>query len=165
MPIIAVDAMGGWRENWTTIWCGQKDVAFEADQKEKARKQVVVDIMGALKRQGYSVREAAQIAAEELPHLKLDSDLSLQLKGGGGLGFELGEDACVELYRNQKEHGVPLSYNRFALFERLVHLRGTRPDVPPLREPSGEVEGNTARRTAGRLLKKVGLLDAVRKLR
>ena len=72
-PAFAVDAFGGWRENWTTIFCARKSAAFAADRRARLRRQLIVNLMKCETMAGLDDMTAAARVQADLRGLDIDA--------------------------------------------------------------------------------------------
>ena len=101
--IFAEDALGGWRENWFSIYMGRKTPGWAAEQIDKKRKQLAVDLCFAAARGGMSSKEYPQKVAFTLSHLTFDKSGQIQVtERGKGIAMEPTE--VQELYKNRKQY-------------------------------------------------------------
>lgn len=122
----AVDALGGWRENWFTIYAGQKDADYLDERVRRAQAQVVVNAMKMLvDLRGLPEPEAAARLRALLLCYVIDQDEDLR-EVPYGRGLDLSEDDILEAWKTRgrrwrgKPHGaIKISYARFALAARL----------------------------------------------
>lgn len=109
----AVDAFGGWRENWFTIYVGQKDAAYLSDQKAQAQRQVIVNAMKTLVNvREMDVEAAAQHLANLLTGFTVDHDGEITAAIGDA-GIQVAPDEIVELWTRRGVNGTRVSYSRF----------------------------------------------------
>lgn len=117
----AVDAFGGWRENWITIYAGQKDLDWAAEKKKEAELQVVLDLTRQFFIRGMKLYQAAKIVTVGLRDMELGADGQLQL-ARNTRGIHVTRKDCVEMYKQRKERGLNFSYNQFAVAKRFEML-------------------------------------------
>jgi len=109
----AVDAFGGWRENWFTIYVGQKDDTYLAEQKAQAERQVIVNAMKTL----VDVREmdvdaAARHLSERLTGFRVSHDGEISAVQNGQ-GLKVAGQDIAHLWNRRGVNGTRVSYARF----------------------------------------------------
>ena len=114
-PLFAVDAFGGWRENWYSIYAGIKDADHLAGKLETARKQVVVNLMKITTMQGIPDAEAIRKVHSVIQEYSVnhDQELTKVSKASSNLKFTLKELKTIWSTRSKKT--VMPSYNRFTM--------------------------------------------------
>lgn len=129
-PDFAVDAFGGWRENWSTIYCGQHCPDWARTLREATMRQIVVDLMRQYVLQGQKPHEAARHVSSGLRKLELSSNLRLRRKETGR-GIFVKPSTCVSLYKDRDALGLAVSSNTHSNVAKFEHLLAT----PPIRHP------------------------------
>jgi len=113
--LFAVDAFGGWRENWYSIYAGVKDAAHLAEKLETARKQVVVNLMKIATMQGIPDTDAIKKIHSVIQKyfVNHDQELTKVSKADSNLKFTQKEIKTIWSKRSKKT--VLPSYNRFTM--------------------------------------------------
>lgn len=110
----AVDALGGWRENWYSIYAGIKDPAYLSDRLIAAQRQVVVNLMKVLVGAGGEPVEAAKTIANTVACLTVNQDHELsRVEPGAGMRYT--EEEVLEIWRTRSAATVMPSYSRFVM--------------------------------------------------
>ncbi len=109
----AVDAFGGWRENWFTIYVGQKDSAYLAERTEQAQRQVIVNAMKTLvDTREMDIDAAAQRVSTLLAGYSVDHDGEITAAPQGS-GVQVSPDEVAALWARRGVNGTRVSYARF----------------------------------------------------
>ena len=118
-PEFAVDAFGGWRENWFTIHVGQKDAEYLANRVDRAERQVVINAMKTLVDvRGMAVEQAALKLHRLLQGFTVNQDEELE-PAGTSPGILRAEEEIIRLWQTRGADGIKVSYSRFAMAEKL----------------------------------------------
>lgn len=73
-PEFAVDAFGGWRENWFSVYVGQKDKEYLRTQIKRAETQVIINLMKHLEVAGFDKTKAAKKVQSILASIVVNQD-------------------------------------------------------------------------------------------
>lgn len=115
----AVDAYGGWRENWFAIHAGQKDAGYLADRLDRAERQVIINAMKTLvDSRGVPPDAAAAQVCRLLAGFTVNHDEELERAASRG-GISRSQAEILHLWQNRGADGVKVSYARFAMAEML----------------------------------------------
>lgn len=106
----AIDALGGWRENWQSIYAGQKDSEFAAEKLDQAHLQTVVNLMKMRTESGIPEAEAAKDVARVLKSFQISIDQDLH-PGASARKFKPAE--VLHIWQKRGKLGLRPAYNRF----------------------------------------------------
>ncbi len=120
----AVDAFGGWRENWTTFYCGQNCPDWAKERRQAEIEQITVDLMRQYIVRGAKPHEAAQIVSHGLRRTDLSQSLKLR-HTTRRRGIYVKPSACVALYKERDARGISVSSNTYANMETFEMLLNT----------------------------------------
>lgn len=117
----AVDAFGGWRENWHSIYVGKKDDGYAADQLEFAKRQVIVNLVKAqishIKLRAIAIDRVHEKI--KFLHVNRDQELTMTEEGKGNINFSRKE--IVKIWKEREYKGQPIvpSYNRYVMASKI----------------------------------------------
>jgi len=117
----SVDAFGGWRENWHSIYVGKKEASYRLDKLEFAKHQAVINLI-KIKVDQYKLRSiAVDRVHEKLKFLRvnIDQELTLVEKGEGNFNFSRKEIVSIWKNREYKGESLSPSYNRFVMAAKI----------------------------------------------
>lgn len=117
-PAFSVDALGGWRVNWFTIFVGKKDAAYLAEKTIQAETQLIINLMKHFETQGLDVTESAKKLQKLLLDIKINQDLEISIVETGR-GMKYTQTAIRELWRRRGRNGIKVSYARFVMAAQL----------------------------------------------
>lgn len=118
-PEFAVDAFGGWRENWSTIFVGQKDADYLAQRFKNAKRQVAINGMKTLvDDRGMSEDDAAKKLRAILENYSISHDEELT-QVAKGKGEKIPLKAIKEAWKTRGRNGIKVSYSRFVMSQKL----------------------------------------------
>lgn len=105
----AVDALGGWRENWHTIYIGHKDLDFTATKSSLVRSQIYVDLMKYATCFGLPEQISAQAVSDVFfGHcITLDGIITAIPKDASARHDIPAPDDILALWQKRGRHGVP----------------------------------------------------------
>lgn len=84
----AVDAFGGWRENWSTVYVGRKNPEWLAARMEAHRLQLIVNLTKYLTKHGMTDADAFEKVSKRLKGLDVNRDGEVVLvPEGSGLSY------------------------------------------------------------------------------
>lgn len=120
-PEFSVDAFGGWRENWFTIYVGVKDPAYLRRKMREAKVQTVVNLMKQLTKAGVAEEEAADLVHVRLLTVRVTRDQELYdcKEGRSNFGGFSAERILTLWKRRGREGSARPAYNRFAQARRV----------------------------------------------
>lgn len=118
-PEFAVDAFGGWRENWFTIYVGQKDDAHLAQVMATAKEQTVVNLMKCLTMAGMDEDKAATKLARKLKTVRVTRDQELFVCPQKESNFSFTKKDVLGMWNTRGRSGIRPSYNRFVMATRV----------------------------------------------
>jgi SAM-dependent methyltransferase len=114
----SLDAFGGWRENWFTIYAGQKNPTYLEEQIKTCEMQVVVNLMKHFEQVGLNETTAAENVQNILSRVIIDHDEEIiHTKEGTGLNYSLNE--ITEIWQRRGRNGIRPSYSRHCTAARL----------------------------------------------
>jgi len=113
-PAFAVDSFGGWRENWFTIYAGQKDEAVLQEKRDTATKQVIVNLMKALIDRGDEEASAAKFLVGLLKDYTINHDAEI-IKALPGSGYKTTEEEVLLCWKKRGRYAPKVSYARYAM--------------------------------------------------
>ena len=70
----AVDAFGGWRENWFTLYAGRKTDTAAREYKRRLRQQLAVDTVAALMDERAATSDVFEAASRAMAHFGFDRE-------------------------------------------------------------------------------------------
>ena len=119
-PEFSVDAFGGWRENWYTIYAGVKDADYVDERSDTAKKQTVINLIKMLTKAGHDEAEAVAIVHARLGVVRVTRDQELYACPPGESNFNMTAEEMHELWRRRGRPGVPRpSHNQTTMVRRL----------------------------------------------
>ncbi len=119
-PQFSVDAFGGWRENWFTIYAGIKDAAYLDELMETAKKQTVVNLIKMLTQAGCTEEEAAERVHVRLWSVRVTRDQELYPCEPVDSNFDIPVPDMLALWRRRGKPGSPRpSRNRTTMARRV----------------------------------------------
>jgi len=110
----AVDSYGGWRENWFTVYAGQKDEKVFKEKQETARKQVMVNLMKILADKGEDEEKSAKRIADLLADYDITHDAEI-VKVEDGTGFKTTAKEVLHCWQKRGRHAPKVGYARFVM--------------------------------------------------
>lgn len=118
-PDFAVDAFGGWRENWFAIHAGQKDAGYLAQRLDRAERQVIINAMKTLvDLRGMDPVAAAATLRPILAGFTVNQDEELS-PCKAPAGIDRSEEEIVALWDRRGRDGIKVSYSRFVMAQQL----------------------------------------------
>lgn len=123
--LFTADALGGWRENWYSIYIGRKTPNWENEQKERNKNQLAIELCFIAIRGGMSPDIYPQKVAYILSRLAYNKSGEIFLaKPGQGISMEPNE--IRKLWDNHWQHGLKptaIGYSIAAMLGEDNHLR------------------------------------------
>jgi SAM-dependent methyltransferase len=122
-PMFAVDAFGGWRENWFTIYSGRKPEGSRKKLDDKRIVQTAIDLAKSLTEAGLTEEAALDRSIQLLQHISFDHN------GRVVVAREANQDARIPvtreelgaMWRVRSKKTVRPSVNRYNLFALVKH--------------------------------------------
>jgi len=108
----AVDAFGGWRENWSSVYVGRKNPSYLAEKRKISFKQVILDSIKGLILEGVSEEQAITKTLNVLDSIKIKHDGSIQFVKKGE-GHILSLDEIKLIWKRRGRDGVKPGYARY----------------------------------------------------
>ena len=116
--LFAVDAFGGWRENWFSIYCGRKNEQYLRDKVNKAEHQVIVNLVKILAKSGIRENEAIERVCEKLKTISVSHDQEIfSVQDGKGLNYT--RDQVERIWVKRSKKTTRPSYSRFVMGEKV----------------------------------------------
>lgn len=120
-PAFAVDGFGGWRENWFTIYAGQKDSTYIQQKLITAKKQVVTNLLHEAIRLGSGERRWHNAALKVQVILKsysINHDAELtRVPENKGTDISLNE--IRDIWQNRNTVGPDIDYSRYVMANKV----------------------------------------------
>ena len=119
-PQFSVDAFGGWRENWYTIYVGQKDSSVLQHKIDVAKGQAILNLMKTKIDQGVSDSEAAKQVSKVSAKLFINQDQELSVVEEHSANMLTTEEEALHVWKKRVVNETRLrpSYNRFVMAKR-----------------------------------------------
>ena len=115
----AVDAFGGWRENWYVIFAGIKDEEWAREKLEQNRHQVLINLVKVLWEQGADEEKAILLAVETLGRYRVNHDQELHALAPGEKGnLNFGVEEAERIWRLRGRREPRPSWNRYVMAQR-----------------------------------------------
>lgn len=120
----SVDPFGGWRENWHSIYVGAKDEAYYKDRLERAKYQVIINLVKTQMEKRKIRKFAIDAVYNTVKSLRVNVDEDLTLVERGEGNFEYSRKEIVKIWsdRNYKGEELKPSYNRYVMAAKLGWL-------------------------------------------
>lgn len=119
-PQFSVDGFGGWRENWFSVYVGQKDEEYKQQKIKKGEIQVIINLMKHLIADGKRQSSAAKQVQKILKTMIVNQDHEIVLldslaNGKSIKGLDYSVDQIKELWQRRGHEGIKVSYARFTM--------------------------------------------------
>lgn len=114
-PQFAVDAFGGWRENWHSIYAGVKDAEYLNAELENARKQVVVNLMKIVTMQGVAESDAVAKIRKVMRGYSVNPDKELTKTTIFQSNLRFSKAEIKTIWRKRSKKTISPAYNRFTM--------------------------------------------------
>ena len=120
-PLFSVDAFGGWRENWYTIYCGQKDLEHSAAKQSFAIAQTALNLIKMYIAKGETIESAFESVAALKSTLLVSIDQELSLVDEADANFNMSVEELSVLWETRRfnDQVVRPSYNRFIMAKKI----------------------------------------------
>jgi len=123
-PQFAVDGFGGWRENWFTIYVGQKDDEYRKLQIQDGETQVIINLMKHLTASGKSESASAKQLQKLLQGITVNQDHEIILldslpNGKSMTGLNYSTEKIKNIWRKRGSNGIKVSYARFTMASKV----------------------------------------------
>jgi len=110
----SVDGFGGWRENWSSVYCGKKSVEHLREKQIVSEKQVILNLIKHLTKTGLSEDSAIDKVYSIIQGIRVSHDQEITSVGKGlGLRYSLSE--VREIWETRGRNGLKPSYSRFVM--------------------------------------------------
>lgn len=149
----AVDAFGGWRESWQTLYCGRKNLDYAQRVQRDAQKQLLINLMKCATLDGHAPADAASLISSRIKNftVSIDGELSPVPQGSGILWTA---DDLLQLWTTRGSAGLKPSYARFVQWrifnESPQHANPSAPEHAPSATNAVVKRGRTLVRKAVR---------------
>lgn len=120
-PDFAVDGFGGWRENWFTIYAGQKDPNYFYEKLDNAKKQVIVNLLHVAIEANTSEKRwhnAALEVQEILTRVTINHEAELTFVPKGE-GLQISLDEIKEIWRSRESKGPTVNHARHLMAKQV----------------------------------------------
>lgn len=119
-PQFSVDGFGGWRENWYTIYVGQKDEEYRLEQIKRGETQVIINLMKHLISNGKRVNPAVKQVQKILSGIVVNQDHEIVLLDSlpnkeSMKGLDYSTEKIKEIWLRRGRDGINVSYARFTM--------------------------------------------------
>ncbi len=124
-PEFAVDAFGGWRENWFSIYVGQKDDEYLRSQIKRAETQVIINLMKHLEVAGFDQAMAAKKVQSIIASIVVNQDEEITVLSKPLLakvkapGLKYTRKKIEEIWNKRGSDGIKVSYSRFVMAKKV----------------------------------------------
>lgn len=110
----SVDGFGGWRENWSSVYCGRKSANYLINKTVLAEKQVILNLLKHLNKSGVEISVAVTRVFDLLKTVRITHDQEIQrVERNTGLNYSLEE--IEEIWNTRGRSGLRPSYSRFVM--------------------------------------------------
>ena len=109
----SVDAFGGWRENWTTLYAGRKTPEAAAAFRRRRREQLAIDAVKMLEEDGVAEAVLFERAADVVARVAFDAEGDLRIRPKPAQRMDPAR--VRSLWRQKRRLGMRPSANRAAL--------------------------------------------------
>jgi SAM-dependent methyltransferase len=116
--MFAVDAFGGWRENWFTIYSGKKPESSRQKLNDRRVLQTAIDLAKSLTEAGLSEDAALDRSMQLLQHVSFDNNgrVMIAREPNAHLIVPFTREALGDMWRVRSKKTVRPSVNRYNLF-------------------------------------------------
>ncbi len=108
----ALDAFGGWRENWFTLYCGKKNAHYHSGIQKQAEHQVVVNLVKYATLEGMDDETAMRFVKKKITKFQVSRDGELS-KASWNKGMKYSLDEIRKIWTTRSKNTTKPNYSMF----------------------------------------------------